>query len=123
MVRTSGFDGTGSVNQNTDPFEQLEAFIIQYLSSQRFTRNMGGVMITSVDWKETEKEHVIKVDLPGVKQEDILVTVEGRTRRSLSAVSGARSKCRRWNVGTARNAVPVRSFASSRCQRMRSWIA
>lgn len=111
MVRTSGFDGTGSVNQNTDPFEQLEAFIIQYLSSQRFTRNMGGVMITSVDWKETEKEHVIKVDLPGVKQEDILVTVEGSTL----AISGQRSKeqvqkMERWHSAERSTGPFIRKF-------------
>ena len=55
-MRTSVFDGTGSVNQITDPFEQLKAFIIdnfsiadlafiiQYFSpADLFARNMGGV--------------------------------------------------------------------------------
>jgi len=31
-----------------------------------------------VDWKETEKEHVFKADMPGLKKEEIHVNVEGR---------------------------------------------
>ena len=42
----------------------------------------------SVDWKETEKEHVFKADMPGLKKEEIHVNVGGRTL----SISGERIK-------------------------------
>ena len=54
-----------------------------------FARDARAVASTSVDWKETPTEHVFKVDLPGLKKEEIQVQVEdGRTLR----ISGERNK-------------------------------
>ncbi|KMT05264.1 hypothetical protein BVRB_7g174030 [Beta vulgaris subsp. vulgaris] len=52
-------------------------------------REVSQFATTRVDWKETPESHVFKVDLPGLKKEEVKVEVEeGR----ILQISGERSK-------------------------------
>lgn len=89
MTHTPCFDGEGSVCEFTGPFGQTLLLSFDNSSTANsFARDMCAMASTSVDWKETEKEHVFKADVPGVKKEEIHVTLEGRTL----SISGRRSK-------------------------------
>ena len=88
-VPSPRFDGEGTLYEITDPFGQTMSFVFDNSSpATSFARDMRAVASTSVDWRETEKEHILKADLPGVKKEDIHVTVEGSTL----SISGQRRK-------------------------------
>lgn len=103
-MRTSVFDGTGSVNQITDPFEQLKAliidnfsiadlaFIIQYFSpADLFARNMGGVC--------SKHQRGLERDREGARHQGRSAggeagghSCDGRGEDATLAISGQRSK-------------------------------
>ncbi|XP_051123058.1 18.2 kDa class I heat shock protein-like [Andrographis paniculata] len=66
-----------------DPFEGLP---FQNSSSARETTAIANARI---DWKETPESHVFKVDVPGLKKEEVKVEVEDG---SILQISGERSK-------------------------------
>ncbi|XP_021716168.1 17.4 kDa class I heat shock protein-like [Chenopodium quinoa] len=70
-----------------DPFDGiLTSALANVPSSARETSQFAS---TRVDWKETPEAHVFKVDLPGLKKEEVKVEVEeGR----ILQISGERSK-------------------------------
>ncbi|KAL9247670.1 hypothetical protein vseg_021078 [Gypsophila vaccaria] len=70
-----------------DPFEGiLSSALTNVPSSARETTQFA---TTRVDWKETPEAHIFKVDLPGLKKEEVKVEVEeGR----ILQISGERSK-------------------------------
>ncbi|KAL7253316.1 hypothetical protein ACSBR1_007781 [Camellia fascicularis] len=52
-------------------------------------RETSAIANTQIDWKETPEAHIFKVDLPGLKKEEVKVEVEeGRVLQ----ISGERSK-------------------------------
>ncbi|KAL4610724.1 hypothetical protein ACB092_08G071800 [Castanea dentata] len=66
-----------------DPFKDFP------LSSERqFARETSALVNTRVDWKETPEAHVFKVDLPGLKKEEVKVEVE---EDSVLQISGERN--------------------------------
>ncbi|XP_059298755.1 18.2 kDa class I heat shock protein-like [Lycium ferocissimum] len=67
-----------------DPFDNLP--IANVPSSARETSAFANARI---DWKETPQAHIFKVDVPGIKKEEVKVEVEeGRVLQ----ISGERSK-------------------------------
>ncbi|KAL2317171.1 hypothetical protein Fmac_031047 [Flemingia macrophylla] len=70
-----------------DVFDPFEGFLVNAPSSA------GGestaIANTRVDWKETPEAHVFKVDLPGLKKEEVKVEVEDG---SVLQISGERSR-------------------------------
>ncbi|KAL7229028.1 hypothetical protein ACSBR2_007678 [Camellia fascicularis] len=52
-------------------------------------RETSAIANTRIDWKETPEVHIFKVDLPGLKKEEVKVEVEeGRVLQ----ISGERSR-------------------------------
>ena len=89
MALTPFFGGRGSFYDFPDPFQTISIFFDDSSPANSFARDARAVASTSVDWKETEKEHVFKADLPGLKKEEIRVQVEdGR----MLSITGQRSK-------------------------------
>lgn len=77
------------------PFEGIDDLFNRVMpglarSSQRFGLGEGGRMVVewspSADISETEKEYLIRAELPGVKKEDVKVTMES----GMITVSGER---------------------------------
>jgi HSP20 family protein len=63
----------------SDPAEVIVT-LFENAPAGSYARDAHAAASTSVDWKETPAEHVFKVDLPGVRKEDVTVQVEdGRT--------------------------------------------
>ncbi|XP_024365060.1 18.1 kDa class I heat shock protein [Physcomitrium patens] len=85
--------GVGSWDSNPwDPFETTDALIdsIYNHPGLSLARSLQGVTSTSVDWKETATEHVIKADVPGLSKNEIKVEVDD-TQRVLR-INGERRK-------------------------------
>jgi HSP20 family protein len=71
-----------------DPMEVMVT-LFDNTPASSYARDAHAVASTSVDWKETPKEHVFKADLPGLRKEDVKVQVEdGR----MLSISGQRQK-------------------------------
>ncbi|KAJ1275182.1 hypothetical protein BS78_05G116700 [Paspalum vaginatum] len=67
-----------------DPFRMLEQSPVTTPPSvPRASASAGPVALARCDWKETPEAHVISVDVPGVRREDVRVEVEesGRVLR------------------------------------------
>ncbi|TKW00006.1 hypothetical protein SEVIR_8G081000v4 [Setaria viridis] len=77
-----------------DPFRVLEQspFSAPATSPPRVTggseAGLAGVALARCDWKETPDAHVISVDVPGVRREDVKVEVEENSR--VLRISGER---------------------------------
>ncbi|KAL3323022.1 hypothetical protein AABB24_040228 [Solanum stoloniferum] len=70
-----------------DIWDPLEGFPITNLPSS--VRETSAFANARIDWKETPEAHVFKVDVPGIKKEEVKVEVEeGR----ILQISGERSK-------------------------------
>ncbi|KAL3650214.1 hypothetical protein CASFOL_006617 [Castilleja foliolosa] len=69
-----------------DPFQDFPISDLQSSSSARETSAMANARI---DWKETPGSHVFKVDVPGMKKDEVKVEVEDG---SILQISGGRSK-------------------------------
>ncbi|KAL0321893.1 UNVERIFIED_CONTAM: class I heat shock protein [Sesamum calycinum] len=71
-----------------DPFEGLP-FSSAVANLPSSSRETTAVANTRIDWRETPEAHVFKVDLPGLKKEEVKVEVEdGR----ILQISGERTK-------------------------------
>ncbi|KAE9615024.1 hypothetical protein Lal_00048218 [Lupinus albus] len=67
MSLIPSFFGTGRSTNFSDPFSH---------GSPKET--ITAIPYSRKDWKETPEEHMIKVDLPGLKKEEVKVEIEGR---------------------------------------------
>eukprot|EP01018_Ginkgo_biloba_P035619 Gb_00727 [translate_table: standard] len=66
-----------------DPFKILEENPLSALSG-----DMSEISLTRVDWKETSEAHIIKIDVPGIKKDDVkieykddVLTISGERRK------------------------------------------
>ncbi|KAH7437745.1 hypothetical protein KP509_05G086800 [Ceratopteris richardii] len=50
---------------------------VQETPRRRMSRRARHAAFMKVDWLETSDAHILKVDLPGMKREDVKVTLEG----------------------------------------------
>ncbi|XP_057536405.1 17.8 kDa class I heat shock protein-like [Amaranthus tricolor] len=74
---------------NWDPFDGIFSSVLANNSPSSVARETSQFAATRVDWKETPEAHIFKVDLPGLKKEEVKVEVEeGR----ILQISGERSK-------------------------------
>ncbi|GER39511.1 18.2 kDa class I heat shock protein [Striga asiatica] len=71
-----------------DPFEGFP-FSGAVTNSPSSAREASAVANARIDWKETPEAHVFKVDVPGLKKEEVKVEVEDG---SVLQISGERSK-------------------------------
>ncbi|KAL6660529.1 hypothetical protein ACP70R_001564 [Stipagrostis hirtigluma subsp. patula] len=74
-----------------DPFRVLEQSPFSAPTATRAAAAAGaeaGVALARCDWKETPEAHVISVDVPGVRREDVRVEVEENSR--VLRISGER---------------------------------
>ncbi|KAL6581136.1 hypothetical protein OROMI_007059 [Orobanche minor] len=69
-----------------DPFEGFSTTVANLPSSAQETTALANACI---DWKETPEAHVFKVDVPGLKKEEVKVEVEDG---SILQITGERNK-------------------------------
>ncbi|CAN4086146.1 unnamed protein product [Withania somnifera] len=68
-------------------FPQEDPFRILEQTPLTIPKGIESIALARSDWKETAKEHVITLDIPGMKKEDIKIEVE---ENSVLRVSGER---------------------------------
>ncbi|XP_057538171.1 18.5 kDa class I heat shock protein-like [Amaranthus tricolor] len=61
---------------NWDPFDGIFSSVLANNSPSSIGREASQFVATRVDWKETPEAHIFKVDLPGLKKEEVKVEVE-----------------------------------------------
>ncbi|GER30415.1 17.3 kDa class I heat shock protein [Striga asiatica] len=88
MSLIPSFFGNRRSNNLFDPFsldlwDPFEGFPLSA------TRDASAVANARIDWKETPEAHLFKVDVPGLKKEEVKVEVEDG---SILQISGERSK-------------------------------
>lgn len=71
-----------------DPFHVLEHSPFSSPSPTPRISGAGGIALARCDWKEMPEAHIISVDVPGVRREDVKVEVEENSR--VLRVSGER---------------------------------
>ncbi|CAL5363748.1 unnamed protein product [Camellia sinensis] len=72
-----------------DPFEGFPFNSALANAPDSAARETSAIANTRIDWKETQEAHIFKVDLPGLKKEEVKVEVEeGRVLQ----ISGERNK-------------------------------
>ncbi|KAJ8452562.1 hypothetical protein Cgig2_004898 [Carnegiea gigantea] len=72
-----------------DLWDPFQGFFSTALSNVPLAQETSGFVTPRVDWKETPEAHIFKLDLPGLKREEVKVEVEdGRILR----ISGERSR-------------------------------
>ena len=70
-----------------DPFDSMLRSVVP--SAGASGSDTAAFAAARIDWKETPEAHVFKVDLPGVKKEEVKVEVEDG---NVLVISGQRSK-------------------------------
>ena len=70
-----------------DPFDSMFRSVVP--SAGASGSDTAAFAAARIDWKETPEAHVFKVDLPGVKKEEVKVEVEDS---NVLVISGQRSK-------------------------------
>lgn len=58
-----------------EPFREMEQFLRDYSPFIRSRRSEGGAWTPTANITETEKEYLIKAELPEVKKEDVKITL------------------------------------------------
>ncbi|KAL6545535.1 hypothetical protein OROGR_009409 [Orobanche gracilis] len=81
-------------NRSSNIFDPFSSDIWDPFQGFPFSSNAGDTIATAlanarIDWKETPESHVFKVDVPGLKKEEVKVEVEDG---SILQISGERSK-------------------------------
>ncbi|KAL6552483.1 hypothetical protein OROHE_007847 [Orobanche hederae] len=81
-------------NRRSNIFDPFSSDIWDPFEGFPFSSNAGDTTATAlanarIDWKETPESHVFKVDVPGLKKEEVKVEVEDG---SILQISGERSK-------------------------------
>ncbi|KAJ4797058.1 18.2 kDa class I heat shock protein [Rhynchospora pubera] len=69
------------------PFSRSLLSLLDPSVSFSFQPNTSGFGLGHIDWKETPEAHVFKVDLPGIKKEEVKVEVD---ERNILQISGKR---------------------------------
>lgn len=76
------FDPFGDIAR-TDPFRNMDDFLREF-SMMPSLRGMEAEPRIRMDISETDQAYMVKADIPGVKKEDIKISIEGN-RVSISA--------------------------------------
>jgi HSP20 family protein len=80
LIRRNNNDRGLSQNRGVDPFEVMRD-LLQWDPFRELSRGVAGGAVTgflpSFEVKETKDSYVFKADLPGVKQEDLNISLTG----------------------------------------------
>ena len=58
------------------PFSDFDDLFEGFLSPRRISRSAEGALVPAIDVSENDNEYVIKAEIPGVKKEDLHVSVQ-----------------------------------------------
>uniref|UniRef100_A0A7C9D5L5 Uncharacterized protein n=1 Tax=Opuntia streptacantha TaxID=393608 RepID=A0A7C9D5L5_OPUST len=72
-----------------DLWDPFQGFFSTALSNMPLAQETSDFVTPRVDWKETPEAHIFKVDLPGLKRDEVKVEVEGGR---ILHISGERSR-------------------------------
>ncbi|KAL6518114.1 hypothetical protein OROMI_033819 [Orobanche minor] len=76
-------------NRRSNIFDPFSSDICEGFPFSSGARDTTALAQARIDWKETPESHVFKVDVPGLKKEEVKVEVEDG---SVLQISGERSK-------------------------------